>query len=440
MCILFAYRFYAFRISCNEVFVMKKIIVFFISAMFAVNVCACAPVPKEVQEEMNSYNVENNKEVTVDSSFKYIDVSEIESNAKIALEKQYKQFELANGISVNSPSEINTMKFRYLGNFESNYKKALSMFFTEQEIEAQDIKLSTDQTGSDLYSFWNEEDKMYGCVGDNGFIAMLKPNIFDISFSCNGRNVRIYHIDRGDDLSDLYMLDNGEYSVGEAVDHVNSWLQNEYKQLFPQYDYEVKTVIVREFQDHYLYEIAIEQSYNGVPLDCLTQYAEMDEKTNRMRMKYTNNSIKIQMSSFGEIGSFTNGYGFIEPVNAERIEQCISLESALELCERTFTDFKDITVSDIGIKYTLTPEYDYIGEESVDDNGNITIVTQSAFAAGVVLDSHPVWEFIIDVDPSEFLDEGEPNTYGDVQKYIYVDMVTGEIFFQLDVVLQGTGR
>ena len=67
---------------------MKKIIVFFISAMFAVNVCACAPVPKEVQEEMNSYNVENNKEVTVDSSFKYIDVSEIESNAKIALEKQ----------------------------------------------------------------------------------------------------------------------------------------------------------------------------------------------------------------------------------------------------------------------------------------------------------------------------------------------------------------
>ena len=33
MCILFAYRFYAFRISCNEVFVMKKIIALALAAM-----------------------------------------------------------------------------------------------------------------------------------------------------------------------------------------------------------------------------------------------------------------------------------------------------------------------------------------------------------------------------------------------------------------------
>ncbi len=419
---------------------MKKIFAFLILAVFAVNTCGCASVPAEVEEDMSNYNAEFEKDDIENLDLDYINISEIESNAETALEKKYAQFELAEGISVSNPCEINIMKFRYLEDFQNNYVDALSMFFTKQEINAQDIQLSTDNTGSKSYSFWNEYDKMYGCVSDNGFIAMLKPDVFDISFACNGRNVKIYHVDRDVDLSDSYQLNNGEYSIGEAVDYINAWLEDEYKKRFSQYDYKVKTVIVREFQDHYLYEILIQQIYNGVPLDCITQYAEMDEKSNRMYMKYTKNSISIQMNNFGKISSFTNGYGFIEPVSTEKIEQCISLESALELCGRTFTDFKDITVSDIGIKYTLTPEYDYIGEEYVDDNGNITIVTQSAFAAGVVLDSHPVWEFIIDVDPSEFLDEGEPNTYGDVQKYIYVDMVTGEIFFQLDVVLQGTGR
>ncbi len=221
----------------------------------------------------------------------YINISEIESNAETALEKKYAQFELAEGISVSNPCEINIMKFRYLEDFQNNYVDALSMFFTKQEINAQDIQLSTDNTGSKSYSFWNEYDKMYGCVSDNGFIAMLKPDVFDISFACNGRNVKIYHVDRDVDLSDSYQLNNGEYSIGEAVDYINAWLEDEYKKRFSQYDYKVKTVIVREFQDHYLYEILIQQIYNGVPLDCITQYAEMDEKSNRMYMKYTKNNV-----------------------------------------------------------------------------------------------------------------------------------------------------
>ena len=110
----------------------------------------------------------------------------------------------------------------------------------------------------------------------------------------------------------------------------------------------------------------------------------------------------------------------------------------MKYCEHTFTDFKNITISDIGIKYTLTPVYDYIGMESKDENEN-NIKMQNPYSAGITVTSHPVWEFIIDVDPSEFLKDGEINTYGDVRKYIYIDMVTGELHYNMDIVLQGTG-
>ena len=156
-------------------------------------------------------------------------------------------------------------------------------------------------------------------------------------------------------------------------------------------------------------------------------------------MLYTRSNIKIQMVNINEIDSFTNGTGIINPIEAESIDECISLESALLLCENTFTDFKDIPISDIKIKYTLTPVYDYIGEKHEEENGTINIITQSTYASGTMLKSRPVWEFVIDVDPSEFLKDDEINTYGDVRKYIYVDMLSGELFYQLDIVLQGTG-
>ena len=400
---------------------------------------SCASVPKEVQNDIMARKSAEHNIITDDFNFSYIKIADIKKNAEMALQKKYNQFKIIDNIDINNPSEINILTLKYLENYECNYHQALQLFFSQKEIDSQDINYSADSTGMYTYSFWNERDKLYGCVGDNGFIAMLKPDVFDISFACNKRNVKIYHVDRSDDLSDIYMLKNGEYSVGEAVNYINNWLNTEYKTMFPDYDYKVKTIIVREYENHYLFDITAELFFNDVPLDSFTMESAYDEVNKRMYMLYTRSNIKIQMVNINEIDSFTNGTGIISPIEAESIDECISLESALLLCENTFTDFKDITISDIKIKYTLTPVYDYIGEKHEGKNGTINIITQSTYASGTMLKSRPVWEFVIDVDPSEFLKDDEINTYGDVRKYIYVDMLSGELFYQLDIVLQGTG-
>jgi len=418
---------------------MSKKFFLLILGFFLIILSGCSQVPNEVLQDMDSYRSEKSKNVNSNFKFEYINSYKIYENVEKVAEKNYNQFTLSDNISFNLPSEIKKATFRYTQNFEKNYKDVLKLFFTQQELNSQTIELSADHANSYSYSFYNEDDKMYGCVSDNGFIAMLRPDAFDISFAYSGENVKIYHVDRNEDLSDIYELKNGKCSVLDAVNFVNEWLTTKYKTISKDYDYKVKTVIVRRHKEHFLFEITIENFYNDIPLDSLAMNAETDEKTNRMYIKHVTNCIKIQMVNAFSIDSFTNGTGILMPINSEKVDKIISLESALDFCENTFTDFKDITISDISIKYVLTPIYDYIGEEYLDESGNITIITQSAYSAGIMVESRPVWEFIIDVDPSEYLQEDEVNTYGCIQKYIYIDMVTGELFYQMDTVLQGTG-
>lgn len=407
---------------------MKKYISILILLFMTTFISACSAVPDEVKNDMSNYwNVDN--DINDQFEFTYIKTTDLKDDVEKALAQNYNQFNLSENIDFLKPEEINIMTFKYTENFEKNYIDILKLFFTQKEIEFQKINSSIDNTGSLSYSFWNEADKIYGCVSDNGFIAVLKPDAFDISFSYNEPNVKIYHIDRGDDLSDVYQLKNGRCSIEEAVDYINNWFATEYKTFASDYDYNVKTVIVREHEDYYLFEITVEVFYHGIPLDSITMISDTDEKNQAMYMKYTSNKIEIQMINVNQIDSFTNCTGILEPIETEIVDECISLESALRYCEKTFTDFKDVTISDIGLKYITSPVYDYIGNESI---------MQNPYSAGITVNSHPVWEFIIDVEPSEFLRDGEKNTYGDVRKYIYIDIITGELFYQLDTVLQGT--
>ena len=311
------------------------------------------------------------------------------------------------------------MSFACVDDF-NKYEESLSLFYTESEFATQDMWLE-----NEIY-FYNETDKLYSCIDKRGFIAVLKPDAFDIAFSHCEPIVKIYHPDRKDDLSDEYQLKDGKCSVSDAVEYINNWFETNYKPLAPYYDYQVNTVIVREHEGNYLYQFSIEALYNGVPLDSYTMEAEREniDEEFTYKMAYLKYGVSIQMLSVNSIDSFTTGSGMLIPTAEEKINECISLESALDYCANTFTDFRDVTISDIDIMYTLNPVYE------TDNEGNSSIISY---------DSRPVWEFIIDVPPEDFLANGEANTYGDTRKYIYVDMVTGELKYNFDIVKQGIG-
>ncbi len=404
---------------------MNKALVLLSAVLCMTSVTSCAEVPDEVMQDMSSY-IDEEKDSSEQSELEYITISELAENAEIALGKEYTQFELSDKIRFSAPEEIYLMSFRSTEGFSDNFDKVMELFFDNSVISSQTLSISDDEDDRTV-SFMSDEDKVYGCVGDDGFIAMLNPDAYDISFGYQEPNVGIYHTERNDDFSDEYQLKDRKCSVAEAVEFVDNWFETNFRPFSPEFDYKAETVIVREHEGNYLYQISVHAVYKGVPLDSYTREHEKDEETNTIRGTYSDYCIQLQMIKSDEIASFTNGTGIYIPTECEKIDECISLESALRLCEDTFADFKDITVSDIGIMYTLNPVYEANPNADEDPLNKEIVVGYS---------SRPVWELVIDVPPSEFIKEGEANTYGDLRKYIYVDMITGELKYNFDPVIR----
>lgn len=403
---------------------MKKTMLLLWSVLCVASVTGCAEVPDEVMQDMSSY-IDEEKDSTEQSELEYITISELAENAEIALSKDYTQFELSDKIRFSSPEELYLMSFKGAEDFSGNFDKVMELYFDDSVISSQTLSISDDEDDKTIH-FMSDENKVYGCVGDDGFIAMLNPDAYDISFSYQAPNVAIYHTERNDDFNDEYQLKDKKCSLAEAVEFVDNWFENNYRQFSPEYDYKAETVIVREHEGNYLYQILVHAVYKGVPIDSFTREVESVGDTS-MRMTYSDHCIQIQMIKSDEIASFTNGTGIYIPTEEVVIAECLSLESALRLCEDTFSDFKDMTISDIGVMYTLNPVYEP-NPNAENDPLNKEIITGYT--------SRPVWEFVIDVPPSEFIKKGEVNTYGDLRKYIYVDMITGELKYDFDPVIR----
>lgn len=403
---------------------MKKTMLLLWSVLCVASVTGCAEVPDEVMQDMSSY-IDEEKDSTEETELEYITISELAENAEIALGKDYTQFELSDKIRFSAPEELYLMSFKGAEDFSGNFDKVMELYFDDSVISSQTLSISDDEDDRTIH-FMSDEDKVYGCVGDDGFIAMLNPDAYDISFSYQAPNVAIYHTERNDDFNDEYQLKDKKCSLAEAVEFIDNWFENNYRQFSPEYDYKAETVIVREHEGNYLYQILVHAVYKGVPIDSFTREVESVGDTS-MRMTYSDYGIQIQMIKSDEIASFTNGTGIYIPTEEVVIAECISLESALRLCEDTFADFKDMTISDIGVMYTLNPVYEP-NPNAENDPLNKEIVTGYT--------SRPVWEFVIDVPPSEFVKKGEVNTYGDLRKYIYVDMITGELKYDFDPVIR----
>lgn len=377
----------------------------------------CSAVPDDVKD-----NNAAAKNVTDSSTaeLKTIAVGELDGDVEKALSKEYSQFTFAKGITVDIPDELQKCTFKQVSGYEENYEEIFSRFFDKAELESEEISKETSFDGMESYSFSDDINKKYCCVGNNGFICFAKPSAYDDLFS-GGKRVKIYHVDRKDDLSDSYQLDGQDVTISEAVDFAQKWLDENYADLEPDYDIFVKTVIVRENNMGInSFDIMAEKKYKGVALDDLVQKLD-DTVSDGQKMKYVTQSVYMQMFKADEIGSMTNGNGLIKPQEEGKLDKIISFSSAMDNLEQSFTDFESkVEISDVNLKYTLTPNYDY-------KNG------QSCYDAGIDFSSRLVWELVIDVPEDEMPVGEEYNSMGNVQKYIYVDAENGDIDYEFNL-------
>lgn len=391
---------------------MKKIM----AAALAVVLTGCAKTPDSVRTDSDHEQKEKNET----SSIQFISADELGDDVDNALDKSYSQFVLGDGINVELPEKYCECSFTQIENYEEKYNDIFPRFFDEDTLSQVSVSQSESADGMISYDFTDGIQKVYGCVGNNGFVAFVKPSAYDNIFN-GGDRVKIYHVDRNDDLSDSYELDSAAVTVEQAAEYAQKWMDEYYADLEPDLDIEVKTVIARQnAQGIFSYDIFASKKYNGVLLDDLVQKADTSAD-NAAKMKYVTQTVYMQMFKKDEIGSLTNGNGMLVPKEERELDKIVSLTSAMGYIENTFTDFNDkLEIGDINLKYTLTPLNDY-------ENG------QSCYDAGIAFESRLVWEFVIDV-PEEDMPKGdEYQTAGNVRKYIYVDAENGDLDYEFDI-------
>lgn len=405
---------------------MKRTDLFLVIIM-ALAMSGCNKVPEDVlsRTEVKNQAVSKAEKHLEERTgeIRYISPDELEEDIKQALGQTYSNFELDPSIKVNVPKEIVKCDFKQAGDyvadadmlFERIYGKYLSELYKPEERSLNGLTYS-----SKGKSVNGVNENVHFDFWQNGFLCF-----YSSVPSETGDRVGLYHVDRGDDLSDKYKLGDDEISVKDAVDTVQKWLDEKYADLEPEYKIRVKTVVVKmNSAGEYTLDFTADRVYKGIPIDELAP--KIDSSKLPVKVIYNDYKIKILMRSAEMIDFFTNLTGIVKPVEKGTLDKVVSLKSALEHIEMTFADFENpLYINYIGLKYVLTPQYDCESGAHYDEINTVNT-------------GKLVWEFVMDLPLDQLYDTVNgrkialSRDVGDIRRYIYIDAETGEMEFEFD--------
>ena len=148
---------------------MKKAISIILAAVM---LAGCAKTPENVKSRVHRENSGN--EVATEM----IPPSDLQSAGEQALKNDYAQFNVGS-VKLSLPSEVNEVEFTQASGFESGYEMVFDSLLGKDFWRGESVTKQTDTSeygGMTTCSFRNESRKVYGCVGDNGFITFIKPD------------------------------------------------------------------------------------------------------------------------------------------------------------------------------------------------------------------------------------------------------------------------
>lgn len=150
-----------------------------LAAAVAVVLAGCAQTPDSVRFSAEKDSKERN-EIT---AIQYISSNKLSDDIDNALDKSYTQFDLRENISVKLPEDYCEVDFTQISDYEENYEKIMTRIFGKDVLDRENTV--HDETGDGMvsYSLSDDDEKMYGCVGNNGFICFAKPQLLMISLT-----------------------------------------------------------------------------------------------------------------------------------------------------------------------------------------------------------------------------------------------------------------
>lgn len=357
----------------------------------------CSKVPQEVTNNMNKqYGSEfSNIKKTQNNDLEYDTIDNIFKTIDEVTSNNYSNIRFANKFEINKPTEIGSMRFHQISDFNDNSTEIIKNFvgkdFDEQYIY-YDERL--DPPGPQ----YDEKGIHFG-MGNNGFYCYDRDNIYDEIIKGHYKEIeriplRLKYKDHS------YALQDGEMKISEAIEQAKAYakqLQNYSKdiELIPD-----EVIVYQDNNNKYLYQINLIKSFKYLYFSYYwyDHYKVKDPYIIELRTIIVINSSKTP-------ATILNGSGIIEYVKTEETyDEIITFDHATKLVEDILSFYSKYEIQYVNLETKLKL---IDAPEEFDPYEN---------TANNIYISRPCWVFYLDLTPEKEI-------------YVTVDCQTGDVDF-----------
>lgn len=384
----------------------KKTVILSILSLICFSLIGCQKTPDEVTKRMANYgkNHQMNSE-----KLTYCTIDELQNTKLSDLDIETENIDLPDNINFSDIEGIGTIDMAFEQNVLDKAEKYLKIFNINKDVVPSDLYVNT----GDKIKIYDDKSDNFLEIENNGFIYYQSG----ISYYMMNNDVKQaitakYDTDSDDISKASIKLKSGTIPLKDVCNSAQSWLKNNFHENGCTYkvsDIWIKTIHYDKVDNNQILMLA-EVRYKGVPFN--TYGTSVTTNNNKGKVSLMIYDINMSYDDSLKLTDFSNGSGHLTIKKYTKIDQVLDLKSAIKIVNEKMSGFNKLKVNKIIPLYALFPQYD-TDKESFSKSGQ-----------GVL--AKPVYAFIIPDDTMD--DENATEIYkSNSCKYIFVDMVTGEL-------------
>lgn len=365
--------------------------------------CGCQKTPDEVKQRIKMYG--DNKQI-MSEEIKYCTVDELKEIKIADITVKLDNMTLPDEVDFSNIDMIEELDMAFDNNYLKSGKQFLEVFNINKSTLVDEGETFTGKT----VTYDSEKEKKYFTIEDNGFMSFVSGITYKAVNSDLQQHVEAkYDLDVDDISEENVQFESGNVKLRQICTKAEDWL----KRYLPtgDFEYEVSDIYVRNFKDgddeHNQISLFAEIEHKGIPCNVYGIETGFDGTSGKVNLM----TYGVNMNYEGEkLTYFSNGVGGLKINSSKKVDKIIDLESAVKIVNEEISGFNKLNISKIVPIYALYPQYKSSEEQFSHE--------------GQKVEGRPVYAFIIN--------EGEDDSVLGIYKsnsckFIFVDMITGEI-------------
>ena len=246
---------------------MQKPFQLLISIMTLCMLSGCVATPESVKNQKTGEKADIEYE-----QIQYCKPEEVNELMQEALDLELDNIKLPDTIHMQDASQVSNVMFRYSSDvLERKEELAKILDFPCKEWKVFDTGRKNDET---MTAEGNSKEDLI-TVSDNGFVSIMKNNVSQLledEFNPQIEDIIQIPLENDDWKERQCNLKDGTCTLGNVVQNIENFFQNDWCAFQPDFEQKVKTILLREEDKQNYLNVTVAQYYKGIPLSTISTW------------------------------------------------------------------------------------------------------------------------------------------------------------------------